>query len=159
MLLYSLLARWATGYWSVADRLTRCMQDDGHDSDDEGISRVLSRSTEQRIWDLQHRHELQQAYVRLGALIALRNQVFYRYPDAIGGDQIADSLRAACTSIEAAITSPHEYCLASGLSAGSPTTPSSHSDHAIPESPAPAPGEAAPDAAQEEHLPERPRGA
>ena len=54
----------------------------------------------------------------------------------------------------------HVYCLARGSQPAArrpPTTPSSHFDHAIPEPPAPA--EAAPDAAQEEHLPERPRGA
>ena len=149
------------------------MHDDGLDNDDESISRVLSGSLLERVWDPQLQHDLQQAYVRLGAISALRNQIYltwgteldishalYPYPDGTGGDRIADSLLAACTAIEAATTRLHVYCLARGSQPAArrpPTTPSSHFDHAIPEPPAPA--EAAPDAAQEEHLPERPRGA
>ena len=149
------------------------MHDDGLDNDDEGISRVPSGSLLERVWDPQSQHDLQQAYVRLGAISALRNQIYftwgreldlshalYPYPDGTGGDRIADSLLAACTAVEAATTRLHEYCLARGSQPAArrpPTTPSSHFDHAIPEPPAPA--EAAPDAAQEEHLPERPRGA
>ena len=113
------------------------MHDDGLDNDDEGISRVLSGSLLERVWDPQLQHDLQQAYVRLGAISALRNQIYltwgteldlshalYPYPDGTGGDRIADSLLAACTAIEAGTTRLHtRILLGPWFSAGSTQAP------------------------------------
>ena len=134
----------------------------------------------ERVWDPPLQYALQQAYVRLGAISSLRNEIYrtwgteldlshaiYPYPDGTNVDEIADSLLAAVTAIEDDTTRLHVYCLGRSDPALTRILPGHHRWICSPRSSArrmrlgiqppfsepPAPAEAAPDAAQEEHYP------